>query len=114
LRDTLRQALQQLARLLEIARPETSIEEAKSKAHDLIAGTSKSFDQARRHAELTRFEFEESPDRDRTSLGNLESMLSRAEDIFASAKSFVQGDAEQNQSRTALRSEIAAELQRLG
>jgi uncharacterized membrane protein YccC len=112
LRDTLRQALQQLARLLEIPRPETSIEEAKSKAHDLIAGISKSFDQARRHAELTRFEFEESPDRERTSLGNLERTLSRAEEIFASAKSFVQG-AEQIQSRTALQSEIAANLQTL-
>jgi sugar-specific transcriptional regulator TrmB len=113
LRDTLRQALQQLARLLEIPRPETSIEEANSKAHDLIAGTSKSLDQARRHAELTQFEFEESPDREPTSLENLETTLSRAEEIFASAKSLVQGDAKENQSRTALQSEIAAELQRL-
>jgi uncharacterized membrane protein YccC len=85
LRLTLRQALQQLAQLLEIPGPETSIEEAKSKAHDLIAGTSKSFEQAHRHVELTRFEFKEAAG-DRTSLGNLESMLSRAEEIFASAK----------------------------
>jgi hypothetical protein len=93
LRDTLRQALQQLARLLEIPRPETSIEEAKSKAHDLIAGISKSFDQARRHAELTRFEFEESPDRERTSLGNLERTLSRAEDVFDVASSLASDQA---------------------
>src|SRR5438445_13777741 len=71
LRDALRQALQQLARLLEIPRPETSIETAKADAHALIAETSRSFDQARRYSELTRFEFENSRDGDRTSLGNL-------------------------------------------
>jgi len=100
-------------KLLEILPPDTSIESGKVKAQSLIAETAKSLDQAKRYVQLTRFEFEESPDRDRTSLGNLEGMLSRAEDVFASAKSLVQGDAEQNQSRTALRSEIAAELQRL-
>ena len=111
LRDALRAALRQLAQLLEIPRPETSIETAE--AHSLIAATSGSFNQAKRYVQLTQFEFEESPDRDRTSLGNLESMLSRAEEIFASAKSLVQGDARQNQSRTTLHSEIAAELQTL-
>jgi len=113
LRDALRVALQQLAALLEIPRPEISIEAAKAEAHSLIAETSRSFDQAKRYVQLTQFESEESPDRDRTSLGNLESMLSRALEIFASAKSLVQGDAKQNQSRTALQSEIAAELQTL-
>ncbi len=113
LRDALRAALRQLARLLEIPRPETSIETGKAEAHALIAETSKSLDQAKRYVELTHFEFEESPDRDRTSLGNLESMLSRAEEIFASAKSLVPGDAKQNQSRIALQSEIAADLQRI-
>jgi len=113
LRDALRVALQQLAALLEIPRPEISIEAAKAEAHSLIAETSRSFDQAKRYVQLTQFESEESPDRDRTSLGNLESMLSRAGEIFASAKSLVQGDAKQNQSRTALQSEIAAELQTL-
>ena len=113
LRDALRAALRQLARLLEIPRPETSIETGKAEAHALIAETSKSLDQAKRYVELTHFEFEESPERDRTSLGNLESMLSRAEKIFASAKSLVQGDAKQNQSRIALQSEIAADLQRI-
>src|SRR5712675_2382916 len=53
LRAALRQALRQLARLLEIPQSGTSLEEAKSEAHGLIAETSKSFDQARHYAELT-------------------------------------------------------------
>jgi uncharacterized membrane protein YccC len=113
LRDALRTTLRQLARLLEIPRPETSIETGKAETHSLIAATSGSFDQVKRYVQLTQFEFEESPDRDRTSLENLEETLSRAEEILASAKSLVQGDAKQNQSRTALLSEIAAELRRL-
>jgi uncharacterized membrane protein YccC len=113
LRDALRAALRQLARLLEIPRPETSIETGKAEAHSLIAGTSRSFDQAKRYVELTQFEFEESSSSEQTSLENLEETLSRAEEIFASAKSLAQGDAKQTQSRTALQSEIAAELQRL-
>jgi multidrug resistance protein MdtO len=112
-RDALRAALRQLAKLLEIPRHETSIETAKSEADALREETSKSFDQARRYVELTQFEFEESPDRDRTSLENLEETLSRAEEIFASAKSLEQGDAKENQNRSALQSEIAVELQRL-
>jgi uncharacterized membrane protein YccC len=87
LRDALRQALRQLARLVEIPRPESSIAPAKADAHRLIGETSKSFDQARRYIELTQFEFEESPNGERTSLGNLESMLSRAEHVFAPATS---------------------------
>jgi uncharacterized membrane protein YccC len=92
-RDALRQALRQLARLLEIPRPESSIEGAKADAHRLMGETSKSFDQARRYADLTVFEFEESPDRERTSLGNLESTLSRAENVFAAAGSLVGDEA---------------------
>ena len=92
-RDALRQALRQLARLLEIPRPESSIEGAKADAHRLMGETSKSFDQARRYADLTVFEFEESPDRDRTSLGDLESTLSRAENVFAAASSLVGDEA---------------------
>jgi multidrug resistance protein MdtO len=92
-RDALREALRQLARLIEIARPQTSIETGKAEAHSLIAATSKSFDQARRYADLTQFEFEESPDRERTSLGNLESMLSRAEHVFAPATSLTSDSA---------------------
>jgi hypothetical protein len=111
--DALRATLRQLARLLEIPRPETSIETGKAETHLLITETSQSFDRAKRYAELTQFEFEESPDRERSSLENLEETLSRAEEIFASAKSLVQGEAKQDQSRTALQSEIAAELQRL-
>src|SRR4029077_3570992 len=45
------------------------------------------------YAELTTFEFEESPNRDRTSLGNLEETLSRAEDVFGVATSLVSDEA---------------------
>jgi multidrug resistance protein MdtO len=113
LRDALRAALRQLAQLLEIPHLEASIETGKAEAQSLIAGTSRSFDQAKRYVELTQFEFEESPSSEQTSLENLEETLSRAEEIFASAKSLVQDEAKQNQSRTALQSEIAADLQRL-
>jgi hypothetical protein len=87
MRDALRAALRQLARLLEIPRPETSIETAKSEAQSLIGETTKSFERVRHYAELTQFEFEESPDHDRTSFANLEKTLSRAEDVFAAASS---------------------------
>jgi len=93
LRAALRQALRQLARLVEIPRPESSIEAAKADAHRLIGETSKSFDQARRYIDLTQFEFEESPDRDRTSLGDLESTLSRAEEVFVAATSLANDQA---------------------
>src|SRR5437016_4589203 len=93
LRAALRAALQQLARLVEIPGPQTSIAAAKSEAHALIGATSKSFDHTRRYVELTQFEFEESPDRDRTSLGDLESTLSRAEEVFVAASSLVGDEA---------------------
>src|SRR6476659_4360600 len=67
LRDALRAALRQLARLLEIPRREISIETGKAEAHSLIAGTSTSFDQAKRYAELTQFELQESPSTERPS-----------------------------------------------
>ena len=60
LRDALRAAFRQLARLLEIPRPDVSIEKTKAETHALIGETAKSFDQARRYAELTQFESEES------------------------------------------------------
>jgi uncharacterized membrane protein YccC len=112
-RDALRAALRQLAKLLEIPRADVSIEKAETEADALTAETSRSFDQARRYAELTAFEFEESGAADQLPKTKLESILARAEEIFASAKSLVRGDAQQNQSRTALLSETAAELQRL-
>jgi uncharacterized membrane protein YccC len=112
-RDALRQALRQLAKLLEIPRPDVSIEKAEAEADALTAETSRSFDQARRYAELTAFEFEESGAADQLPKTKLESILARAEEVFASAKSLVRGDAQQNQSRTALLSETAAGLQRL-
>jgi hypothetical protein len=90
LRDALRQALRQLARLLEIPRPDTSVEKAKTGAHALIPETSRTFEQARRYAELTTFELEESPNRERTSLGNLEETLLRAENVFAATTSLAE------------------------
>jgi len=93
LRAALRAALQQLARLVEIPGPQTSIAAAKSEAHALIGATSKSFDHTRRYVELTQFEFNESPDRDRTSLRDLESTLSRAEEVFVAATSLANDQA---------------------
>jgi uncharacterized membrane protein YccC len=113
LRDALRAALRQVARLLEIPRAETSIEAAKADANRLIGETSKSFDQAHRYLELTQFESEESSATDQVSTSKLENILVRAEEIFASAKSLVQADERQGQTRTALLSEIRAEVQRL-
>jgi uncharacterized membrane protein YccC len=86
-RNALRQALRQLAWLLEIPRPQISIETARAEAAALIPDISTTFDQTRRYAELTAFEFTESPDRDRSALRNLESTLSRAEDAFVAAGS---------------------------
>ena len=93
MRAALLAALQQLARLVEIPGPQTSIAAAKSEAHALIGATSESFDHTRRYVELTQFEFEESPDRDRTSLGDLESTLSRAEEVFVAATSLAGDEA---------------------
>jgi multidrug resistance protein MdtO len=89
-RDALREALRQLARLLEIPRPGTPLEKAKAEAHDLITETSKTFEHARRYAELTTFEFEESPNCDRTSLGALKTTLSRADNVFAATTSLAE------------------------
>jgi len=91
LRDALRQALRQLARLLEIPSPDTAIETAKAEAQGLIADTSKSFEQARRYADLTVFELEESPGSDRISVENTGSTLSRAERLFVTASSLGSG-----------------------
>jgi hypothetical protein len=92
-RDVLRAALRQLAKLVEIFRPDVSIEKTEAEADALIAVTSKTFEQARRYAELTAFEFDESPDRDRSALHNLESTQSHAEDVFAAASSLASGEA---------------------
>src|SRR5438309_2391384 len=114
LRDALRQALRQLARLLEIPRPDTSVEKAKTEAQTLIPETSRTFEQARRYVELTQFESEESSATDQVSTSKLENILVRADEIFASAKSLVLGDGRQDQTRTALLSEITAETEKLG
>src|SRR6266700_2983178 len=91
LRDALRQALRQLAQLLEIPHPDIAIETAKAEAQGLIAETSKSFEQARRYADLTVFELEESPGSDRISVENTGSTLSRAERLFVTASSLGSG-----------------------
>jgi multidrug resistance protein MdtO len=120
LRAALRQVLRQLAQLLEIPRPESSIEAAKSEAHGLIAETSKSLEQARRYADLTAFEFEESAASDQASQSKLENILAHAEEIFASVKSLITDTASarsaeaQNRIRTILQHQIAAETEKLG
>ena len=112
-RDALRAALRRPAKLLELPPADVSIEKTEAEADALIAETSKSFEQARRYADLTVFESEELRAADRLTNIKLESILARAEEIFASAKSLARDDDKQNQSRTTLLSEIAAELQRL-
>src|SRR4051812_1993640 len=89
LRAALRQALQQLARLLEIPRSDVSIEKGKAEADTLIAETSKSFEQARRYADLTESEFEESPAGGRRAVESTQGTLSRAERVFVTATSLV-------------------------
>jgi len=113
LRDALRAALRQLARLLEIPRPDVSLEKTKTDTDTLIGETAKSFDQARRYIVLTQFESEEYSATDQVSTSKLENILVRAEEIFSSAKSLVQGNESHDQTRAALLSEITAELQRL-
>jgi uncharacterized membrane protein YccC len=112
-RDALRAALRQLARLLEIPRPDVSIGKTEAKADALISETSTSFEQARRYADLTVFESEELRAVDRLTNTKLESILARAAEIFAWAKSLLQGDEREDRTRTALLSEITAEVQRL-
>jgi uncharacterized membrane protein YccC len=93
LRDILRQALQQLARLLVIPSPETAVKEAKPKAEALVAEISRELEQAQRHAELTSFEIDEPQGGDRVSLGNLQTTLSRAEHVLTLATSLTSGSA---------------------
>src|SRR6266550_1656284 len=87
LRAALQQALRQLAQLLEIPRSDVSIEKGKAEADTLIAETSKSFEQARRYADLTVSEFEESPAGGRRAVESTEGTLSRAERVFVTATS---------------------------
>lgn len=119
-RDALRATLRQLARLLEIPRSDLSIGKTEAKADALIAETSRSFEQARRYADLTVFESEELRAADRLTNAKLESILAHAEEMFASAKSLITNapsirSAEaQNRIRTTLQREIAAETEKLG
>jgi multidrug resistance protein MdtO len=109
LRDALRRALRQLARLLAIADAQTPVETAKTETEALIKEILTEFAQARRHVELASFE--EASDRERVSLGNLESILSPAEHVLAKATSPA-SDHERNELRQ-LASQIATEVQRI-
>ena len=87
LRDTLRQALHQLARLLMIPTPDTPPPEARSKADGLVAEISRELAQAGRHAEQTSFELDEPQCGDRASLAKLETTLSHANHVLSLARS---------------------------
>jgi uncharacterized membrane protein YccC len=106
LRAALRQALRQLAQLLRT-------DGGKPEPEALVAKVSTELSQAQRQAELASFESEELGATDQASKNELEDVLAHAQEIFASAKSLVQGDERQDQTRTALLSEITANVQRL-
>jgi uncharacterized membrane protein YccC len=106
LRAALRQALRQLAQLLRT-------DGGKPEPEALVAKVSTELAQAQRQAELASFESEELGATDQASKNELEDVLAHAQEIFASAKSLVQGDERQDQTRTALLSEITANVQRL-
>jgi multidrug resistance protein MdtO len=106
LRAALRQALRQLAQLLRT-------DGGKPEPEGLVAKVSTELAQAQRQAELASFESEELGATDQASKNELEDVLAHAQEIFASAKSLVQGNERQDQTRTALLSAITADVQRL-
>ena len=81
-----------------------------AKADALISETSKSFEQARRYVDLTQFESEESSAAETIERLSWKVFSPTRRRSFASAKSLAQGDDRQNQTRTALLSENAAEF----
>ncbi|MDB6020396.1 MAG: putative rane protein, partial [Pedosphaera sp.] len=87
LREILREALGQLARLLVIPSPGTSVNVARPKAEALIAEISRELEKARRQAELTSFEPDEPRPRESVSSALLETILSRAEHVLTLATS---------------------------
>jgi len=93
LRSLLRQALPQLARLLVIPSPGTSVKEAKSKAEAFIADISRELERARGEAEVASFEIDEARLRASVSSGHLETILSRAEHVLALATSLASDSA---------------------
>jgi uncharacterized membrane protein YccC len=93
LRDTVRQAVQQLAKLLVIPSPQTPVKEAKPKAEAFITEISRELEQAQRQAELTSFEIDEPQGGDGVSLGNLQIALSRAEHVLTLATSLTSDSA---------------------
>ena len=93
LRDTLREVLGQLAKLLVIPSPEIPVKEAKPKAEALIAEISRELEKARREAEGASFEIDEPGPRERVSLGHLETLRFRAEHVLALATSLTSDSA---------------------
>jgi uncharacterized membrane protein YccC len=121
LRDTLREVLQQLAKLLVIPSPQTPVKEAKAKAEAFITEISRELEQARREAELTSFEIDEPRTREGVSLGSLETILSRAERVLALATSLTSDSAwqewqqlppEAQAAETELRNAVARRVER--
>jgi uncharacterized membrane protein YccC len=87
LRDLLRQAIPQLARLLVIPSPGTSAPQARPKADVLIAGISMGLDKARRQAEVTSLETHEPRVGESDAPSHLSTLLSQAEQMLALATS---------------------------
>src|SRR5882762_1630448 len=119
LRDALRQAFQQLSRLVSIPGPGIADGTAKPAPEALVSAISKDLTQARRQAELANFEFEESSASVRGLTREMENVLTQAEEIFTSAKSLVdnarkdESPEAQAQTHAALSSQILAEIQKL-
>ena len=99
LRDVLREALQQLARLLVIPSPKTPAKEAQAKVEALRLEISRELKQARREAELANFESEEPRPRGSVSSGYLKTILSRAEHVLSLATSLSSDSSWQEWSR---------------
>ncbi len=93
LRNFLRQATQQLARLLDIPDQGTTLLEARPKAEVLIAQISRELKQARLEAELARFETNEPRTGESISPVDLETMLSRTEVLLELAISLTSDSA---------------------
>jgi uncharacterized membrane protein YccC len=121
LRDILRRALPQLAKLLVIPGPGTPVKEVRPKAEALIPEISRELEQARREAEVTSFEINEPRLRESVSSVHLETILSRAEHMLALATSLTGDSAWQEweqlppdaqEAESELRNAVAKRLER--
>lgn len=93
LRDILREAFPQLARLLVIPSPGTPVNEARPKAQALIAEISRELEKAGHEAEMMSLEFKEPRPRENISSGALKTMLASAEHVLALATSLTSDSA---------------------